>query len=173
MNELRWVGSNSDRALMLGFVPKISIDLRIRCPREFTSEFPPPPRPTIQYYDVAAKVAEKAVTAMWQYRPFIEVIKVGFRLGESSPDELYIVCEAVLAIPSSNQKVSVAAEKWISSANSKQGMGLRFASEAAYEPICRDLAELLIHRVRLEMRRHTSDIEQAMEQLQRFQETFE
>ena len=46
MNEVHWIGDGAKRTLVLGLVPKISIDVRIRCPRTFTSEFPPPPPPT-------------------------------------------------------------------------------------------------------------------------------
>ena len=99
MDELKWVGSGPDRALMLGFVPRISIDPRIRCPREFSEEFPCPSSPTVELVALALNAEEVILSAVWPYRQHIEVIKVWFSLDKKTSSALFLYAEAVVVGP--------------------------------------------------------------------------
>ncbi len=167
-NELR---KSKDGPLFLGLMPKISVDPRILCPCEFTREFQPPPPPTIRFYEIAAIAGARAATAMWNYRQYIEVIKIGFTLGISSPDELYITAEAVMVIPISGEKVTIKADQWIDSTRQVQGMGL-LASEVEYERVCDNLAGLLTQKSKWVVQDRATDLSRSVDRIQRFQQAF-
>ena len=103
----------SDDSNVLGFVPRISIDMRIRCPRLFTEEFPCPEPPTLRYGQLATKAAEGILVAAWQWRRHIEVIKVGYSFDEDSPEYLYLTDEMILVVPTVNEKVSIEARQMV------------------------------------------------------------
>lgn len=159
----------------LGFIPKISIDARIRCPRRFTDESPPPPPPTLGYSNIACRAAHQILATMWPYRQYIEVIKVGYSLDKESPDKVHITGELVIVVPATDEKITINSTQWIGSRyfQTKMGLDLLGPDEFGQEIIV-ELAEDLERKSRraVQLRIQEKAFQRVTEKLQKFQKDF-
>jgi hypothetical protein len=172
MNEVHWIGDGAKRTLVLGSVPKISIDVRIRCPRTFTSEFPPPPPPTPRYSELAGRAAQKIVTAIWSFRHYVEVIKVGYALDDQSPNTVYVTGEIVLVTPT-GEKISTARREHLGHKYGRNGMTFELTGvETEYETIFCSLANGLVRALQNTIQRREGELKSYAEQLQQFRAIF-
>ena len=168
MNELHWIGSGSSGTRVLGLVPRVSVDIRIRCPRTFTDEFPPPPPPSIAHSELASKAAQKIMSALWFCRWYVEVIKVGYTLDDCSPDTLYITGEIILVEPT-GEKFNIKQTEEIGYKWGRNGMTLELMGpEKGYEDILRSLARGLMIKTREAVLSRKNDIDRHSEKLRRF-----
>jgi hypothetical protein len=110
-DELHHSASGASRGeLVIGFMPRISIDLRIRCPHTFDEKNPPLPPPTLRYSEIASKACHQVMSAMWFCRGYIEVIKIGYAAGTKSSNDVYITGEIVLIVPVTGEKIVIRSE---------------------------------------------------------------
>ena len=173
MSELR---VNGDNVMHLGLIPKISIDVRIRCPYRFTDEFQAPPPPTLGYSNIACRAAHQILATMWPYRQYIEVVKVGFALLDKySSSMVSITGELIIVVPAIAEKIMIKSYKSIGSRDfdMKMGLDLQGPDEFGQEIIV-SLSEDLEQRSRRAVQLHTQEkaFQCVTEKLQKFQRDF-
>jgi hypothetical protein len=177
-NELEWIGSGGDRALILGAGPKLSIDPRIRCPHTFTNEFPPPPPPNERYSELACKAAITIVKAVWLFRSYVEIIKVGYTLDDRSPDRVYLVGEIILIDPRGDkihvtQKINIGASHGaITSDEDWRERLMRFdltGPEQAYERVICSLVDLLMEEKKVVLKKKAGEYAELTNRMETFQ----
>ena len=170
--EVHRIGSGSSKNdLVLGFVPRISIDLRIRCPRMFDEKHPAPPPPTLRYSEIATKAAFKITASVWFCRRYVEVIKVGYVLDDSSPDIVYITGDVILIVPTTAEKIEVRMKLQIGSRCNFGELELAEPDEAC-EKILKRLADELVRKSKAAVCDRKIEFDGYVDKLQFFQDTF-
>lgn len=176
--ELQWTEVSGKRTLVIGKIPRISIDSRIRSPRTFDgrgSPTPPAP-PTQRYTEIALKAAQKVMAATWFFRQYIEVIKIGYVLHENDPDKLLLTAGIVFVIPTSAEKVAVEAEPILVGFNSCWPKGkMPFdlsGKDGLYDAMSLELANRIVLQMRKEIQVRRSKFDEQAKAIQLIQDVF-
>lgn len=169
-------GSSGNEMRVVGWMPRISTDIRIKCPRSFNghdSPVPPPP-PSLKYVEIALGAATKIATATWFCRQYLEAIRVGYTLDEHSPFGLYITGDVVIVTPAIaikttvSEKVKIAGGEWN---RDYTGFDLN-RPLAEFDEKLLWLTEKLIEKIKALVASQNESLEETLAALRRYQEIF-